>query len=161
MQQLIKNVQEWANERGLNKPEQAPVQILKVVSELGELCDAIAKKEKNGNADIIDGFGDVVVTLIVLCEMTGEQFLHYSANECSVMDDIGYLDFATYDISSMVKCIRYGDPLSEDIRTFMHLLKGWTKLHGLSIEQCLQAAYNEIKNRTGVLVNGTFIKDEK
>lgn len=27
-------------------------------------------------------------------------------------------------------------------------------------EECLQAAYNQIKNRTGVTVDGVFIKDE-
>lgn len=30
----------------------------------------------------------------------------------------------------------------------------------MSPEQCLQAAYNQIKDRTGNTVNGVFIKDE-
>ena len=29
----------------------------------------------------------------------------------------------------------------------------------LDIDDCIKGAYNEIKNRTGVLTNGTFIKD--
>ena len=30
----------------------------------------------------------------------------------------------------------------------------------MSPEQCLQAAYDQIKNRTGVTIDGVFIKDE-
>jgi phosphoribosyl-ATP pyrophosphohydrolase len=32
--------------------------------------------------------------------------------------------------------------------------------HGLSLQECWQAAYNEIKNRKGQTVNGTFIKNQ-
>jgi len=32
--------------------------------------------------------------------------------------------------------------------------------HGLDFQDCLQAAYDVIKNRTGEMVNGTFIKSE-
>jgi len=31
--------------------------------------------------------------------------------------------------------------------------------YGLELEDCLEYAYNEIKNRTGKTVSGTFIKD--
>lgn len=31
---------------------------------------------------------------------------------------------------------------------------------GLSVEECLEYAYNEIKNREGKMVNGVFVKDE-
>lgn len=32
--------------------------------------------------------------------------------------------------------------------------------HGLRIEECLSAAYDEIKNRHGQTIGGTFIKEE-
>ena len=31
---------------------------------------------------------------------------------------------------------------------------------GVHIETCISSAYNEIKNRTGKMVNGTFVKDK-
>ena len=31
---------------------------------------------------------------------------------------------------------------------------------GFDLDTCLECAYNEIKNRTGVTKNGTFLKDE-
>ena len=87
----------WANERGLLKPENKLMQMGKMVSEVGELCDAIIKDDKNGQ---IDGIGDVLVTLIILSNQLG------------------------YDI-----------------------------------EDCLEVAYTEIKNRKGKNINGTFIKE--
>ena len=87
----------WANERGLLNPENKFMQMGKMVSEVGELCDAIIKDDKNGQ---IDGIGDVLVTLIILANQLG------------------------YDI-----------------------------------EDCLEVAYNEIKNRKGETINGTFIKE--
>ena len=31
---------------------------------------------------------------------------------------------------------------------------------GVNIEECIEQAYQEIKNRKGKMVNGTFVKDE-
>ena len=31
--------------------------------------------------------------------------------------------------------------------------------HNMSLEECLQCAYEEIKGRTGKMINGTFVKD--
>jgi len=35
------------------------------------------------------------------------------------------------------------------------------KMWNLNIQQCLEHAYNEIKDRKGKMVNGMFVKDEK
>ena len=32
--------------------------------------------------------------------------------------------------------------------------------HGMTLERCLQYAYDEIKGRTGKTINGTFVKSE-
>lgn len=37
---------------------------------------------------------------------------------------------------------------------------GYCLQRGLDFEQCLEAAYNEIKDRTGKVVNGVYVKDE-
>lgn len=39
------------------------------------------------------------------------------------------------------------------------VLIGYCLQRGLTLEQCLESAYNEIKDRTGKLVNGVFVKD--
>lgn len=40
------------------------------------------------------------------------------------------------------------------------VLIGYCLQRGLTLEQCLKSAYNEIKGRTGKIVNGVFVKDE-
>jgi NTP pyrophosphatase (non-canonical NTP hydrolase) len=38
------------------------------------------------------------------------------------------------------------------------VLTNLAKLEGFDIENCVDSAYNEIANRTGVMHNGTFVK---
>ena len=35
------------------------------------------------------------------------------------------------------------------------------EMQGLNLVECLESAYNVISKRTGKMVNGTFVKDEK
>ncbi len=39
------------------------------------------------------------------------------------------------------------------------VLTNLAELHGVTIEECIQEAYNVISRRTGKMVNGTFVKD--
>lgn len=41
----------------------------------------------------------------------------------------------------------------------MVVLIGYCMQRGLKIDKCLEVAYHEIKNRTGKIVNGVFVKD--
>ncbi len=96
---LEKKVLEWSDEKGILANATPRDQLLKTMEELGELAGAIAKDNRNG---VIDGFGDVLVTLIIGAE-----------------------------------------------------------LQGLNMEDCLEYAYNEIKNRTGTIQDGIFVKDSE
>lgn len=63
-----REVLDWAEAKGLLEPENALKQFAKMVSEVGELGDAIIKDDK---PNIVDSIGDVLVTLIVLTEQLG------------------------------------------------------------------------------------------
>lgn len=56
----------WAEARGIIANSDAKSQLLKTMSELGELADAVIKRDE---ANIKDGFGDVLVTLIIAAEL--------------------------------------------------------------------------------------------
>lgn len=59
-------VAEWAKARQIIPNSNPPTQLLKTMSELGELADATIQ----GNmAKVIDGVGDVLVTLIIYCAL--------------------------------------------------------------------------------------------
>lgn len=51
----------WAEARGIIENSDSKTQLLKAVSEMGELADATIKRDRN---EIIDGLGDVLVCLI-------------------------------------------------------------------------------------------------
>jgi uncharacterized protein YabN with tetrapyrrole methylase and pyrophosphatase domain len=57
---------EWAHARGILQNSTPQAQLLKAVSEMGELADAI---NKDNTDDIKDGIGDVIVCLVNLCNI--------------------------------------------------------------------------------------------
>ncbi len=65
---LIVKVINWADKRALLKPENTKAQMLKVMEELGETASALNKGKQ---AEIIDGIGDTLVTLIILSAQLG------------------------------------------------------------------------------------------
>ena len=67
-EQLKEQVLQWAVNRNLLQISNHPVQFIKVVEELGELGSAILKSNRQAE---YDGFGDVLVTLIILAEQRG------------------------------------------------------------------------------------------
>jgi len=51
------------------------------------------------------------------------------------------------------------DEIIDGIGDCVVVLTNLAELHGIKIEQCIDIAYDEIKNRTGKMSNGTFKKD--
>ena len=51
------------------------------------------------------------------------------------------------------------EEVTDGIGDCVVVLTNLAELHGVSIEECIEAAYDEISNRTGKMVNGTFKKD--
>lgn len=68
MQELIHKVESWAADRQIIPNSTPPAQLMKTVSELGELADATLKSDRVG---IVDGIGDVLVTLIIYAALQG------------------------------------------------------------------------------------------
>ena len=96
LNELTDKIRIWAIERGLDEA-QPEKQMLKLVEEIGELAEGLAK----GNLDeVIDSIGDSYVVLTILAMQ---------------------LD--------------------------------------LNIEDCIDAAYEEIKDRKGAMKNGVFVKE--
>lgn len=60
------DVIEWARERGLLNKDNARNQLLKTFEEMGEVSRAVLKQDKLA---LIDGIGDVLVTLIIFAEI--------------------------------------------------------------------------------------------
>ena len=44
--------------------------------------------------------------------------------------------------------------------TSVNLIDGIAKKYNLELVECVDYAYNEIKNRTGKMIDGSFVKDK-
>lgn len=62
------NVLRWSEQRGIIQNSDSKTQLLKAFSEMGELADAINKRD---DAGIVDGLGDVLVCLINVAALEG------------------------------------------------------------------------------------------
>lgn len=64
--ELELSVVQWAEARKIIPNSTPQTQLMKTMSELGELADATIKNDRSG---IVDGVGDVLVTLIIYCAL--------------------------------------------------------------------------------------------
>ena len=115
IEQLQPLVIEWAKDKGILEKATPLTQIAKTQEELNETIESLFWQSKdfdtyvnskgafcNTKEEIKDGFGDILVTLIIGAEM-----------------------------------------------------------QGLTLDECLESAYNVIYKRTGRMVDGQFVKDGK
>ena len=56
----------WAEQKGIIPNSTPEIQLLKAMSEMGELADATIKKDR---AKIVDGAGDVIICMINYCAL--------------------------------------------------------------------------------------------
>lgn len=63
----------WSEARKIIPNSTAEIQLLKAVSEIGELCDATIKKDREV---MIDSVGDVMVCLINYCALQDIELVH-------------------------------------------------------------------------------------
>ena len=74
LNELAIKVSNWAIIREIDKKENAPKQMIKVMEEVGETAGALLKKNEH---EIKDGIGDILVTVIIFAQQLG-----YTPAEC-------------------------------------------------------------------------------
>lgn len=80
----------WGEARGIIQNSDAKTQLLKAFSEMGELADAITKRDRGA---IIDGLGDILVCLVMVAAIEDvdlKQCFKSAYNE--IKDRKGYLN---------------------------------------------------------------------
>ncbi|MCJ0969765.1 MazG-like family protein [Mammaliicoccus sciuri] len=98
MNNLIKRVEQWSIDKGLDKGNSF-TQYAKSSEEMGEVAAALCRNDID---ELRDGIGDVIVTLVILAQQ-----------------------------------------------------------NNMTLYECIEQAYGEIKDRTGVMsIDGSFIKSE-
>lgn len=104
-------IRDWAKAKGIYRNGDSKTQTLKLMEEVGELSQAILKRD---DAGVYDAVGDCVVVLTNVIELYEREKLR--------IDD-----------QPMIR---------------------------KTIEYCVDAAYEVIAQRSGKMIDGTFVKDE-
>ncbi len=160
IQELIKLIEQWAIDRGLDKNGTVEGQLIKTAEEVSELIIAISK---NNVKDIQDAIGDVFVTLVV-----GNLISEKKKNLENIMVDlyefrqVPYLDskfeaikLLMFDYSDLMAAKNYNSWLHAKVNTIIMV----AELYNLDFVECIEAAYEEISDRKGQVINGTFVKE--
>lgn len=168
IQELVPLIQEWAKEREIYEKLTPFDELLKTHEEVGELIKACYDNDKPA---IQDSIGDVMITMINYCYFIELDAIEYikQAVDLSVTGyyTISYVINAHNALGRLISLYMWneGKEISEPsgLRVFsiLHYLNGIAHLEGTTLEECLNLAYNEIKSRTGRIINRKFVKDEK
>ena len=167
---LFSLIRLWASDRNLIDGSTSDKQALKLISEFGEIGFAVAEgamAETEEQADkartaVVDGIGDTIVVLTIMAAQEGFNV------ECSIEEfkAESVLGYGFYQTASAIG--RLGDAIlkrnEQEIRAFtgyaIHHLAELADFFGVSLHECVSHAYNEIKDRKGVMYNGAFIKSD-
>ena len=167
IQELVSLIQKWAKERKIYEELTPFDELLKTHEEVGELIKACYDDDPIA---IQDAIGDVMVTLINLCHFVeenpamlinkypfkrneSEKSLHTALIINKFILELMW-SVSKYECSAKAE-VFFKIPL---IAQKLHII---ANIHNTTLEECLNIAYNEIKNRKGKIINGKFVKDEK
>lgn len=156
------DVRQWANNRGLIEGGSVMTQKVKLFEEFGELCRAVIK---NDVKELKDAIGDCIVVIInmyAISEVDVENWIKYNEQILDSYENKP-INIINSLISSMLE-LSYKDRTCngrhyiEDVLTTLAQL---TIHYDTNLVECLDLAYNEIKDRKGKMsAYGSFIKNE-
>lgn len=168
----IEKILDWAEERNLLTQGDVFMQLEKSREENSELTKAITKYEK-GNAqaydEIKDAIGDVYVTLVVASDIHGlpvyEIFKNVKFREYDSYHWQHYTNLLrVFDWELYLACV-YGNSTRyktlETLINYIDFLNSVAVEYNFTLVECIEYAYNQIKERTGKIIDGTFVKDVK
>lgn len=157
--ELIKLIEQWAIDRGLDENGTVEGQLIKTAEEVAELIIGISKDD----IDVIkDSVGDVFVTLVV-GNMLNKK---YDINICidkakeSRMWPKRKVDLIHFIIQQIKSLLVYERYMDFEISSIIECLMDICDWYELDFTDCVESAYKEIAGRKGKVINGTFWKSE-
>lgn len=144
---FVRKVRGWAEARNLIKGSTIRAQGLKGLSEVGELADNFAKGK-----DIKDDIGDCCVVAVISMLQEGSGKEKYPVD---VQDDLTALNAIASIAQEFTYCMthNYSADCVPDYAATLCQRKS------IDFIECLNTAWNDIKDRKGIMHNGVFIKE--
>lgn len=166
IQELVPLIHQWAKERKIYEELTPFDELLKTHEEVGELIKACYDNDKPA---IQDAIGDTMICLINYCYFAKIDFLevygqikYENSKNLNIYYALSVNDTISFFLRNVVD--RLYRPLKATIFSvvinILRDLQNITINEKTTLEECLNIAYNEIKNRTGEMINGKFVKDE-
>lgn len=152
MQQLIKNIEQWAEDRNLINGSTPQKQMLKLMEEFGELCGGIAR---NNPEMIKDAIGDCFVVLTILNKQIQNEADLLIGYETEGRSFDVFFRWITKNISDLIE-----DLNGYNIQSVVCDLKSIASHFNLNFQDCVQSAYDQIKDRKGEMRDGVWLKSE-
>ena len=155
----LENVKQWFIDRDLENGGRLDKQSLKLSEEFGELCAGYLKKNEQLTKDSIGDCAVVIVGLALLIKADVQEIFKTLEIDKEVMT---CFIFFSQNISEFQF---YQEFYVKDItRSYLKCTIGWLKslstALGYDFEECFELAYQEIKDRKGKWIDGTFVKEE-
>ena len=157
MQELIKKIEQWAIDRELDKKGTVEGQSIKTAEEIAELIKGISKD----NIDLIkDRIGDVFVTLVI-GNMLKNNYNLIEKNKrvkdpAYIGDKKGLIQLLASNVINIIESPYESRTITATLKN-LNIISNY---YSLDLKDCVESAYNEIANRKGKTINGTFVKDE-
>jgi NTP pyrophosphatase (non-canonical NTP hydrolase) len=84
---------------------------------------------------------------------------HYDRNLIEGSDDKSQFAKLIQEAGELSDNICKGNDVADDIGDMLVVLINIAERNGLTIEECLEKAWDDIKDRKGVMVDGVFVKE--
>ena len=164
MQELIQKIEQWAHDRNIINGSKPIDQAMKLFSEFGELADNVGK-----GRDCRDDVGDCLVVATIICAQRGFSILRVldiavEFEKSGIRSDAKLTEkeaitYAAVDLAKWVECGCILRSKRDYLLNFVEAIMFIANNSGNTLKDCLEIAYDDIKDRKGKMKNGVFIKE--
>lgn len=158
---LIKNIENWAEARNLIEGSTPKKQFIKLMEEFGELCSGVSKNK----IDVIkDSIGDCFVVLTILSAQRNRNEINISwvavkHHTKTTLKADAVLIFLLHDLTRISCELDRNTSLEVLFSNIVLDLAGVCDCFNLDLIDCVQAAWDDIKDRKGRMIDGVFVKE--
>ena len=154
MKELIQKIEQWANDRNIIKGSKPIDQAMKLFSEFGELADNVGK-----GRDCRDDIGDLFVVLTIMAKQTESEINILTLPSLENLSPKQYVVELGFALNNFVfACDTAGEEDGNLDIAVMSLCR-IAALQNTTLKECVQIAYDDIKDRKGLMHGGLFIKE--
>ena len=158
LKELNEKIIAWHHARNLIHGSSDKQQFKKLLEELMEMHDSIVLGDSP-----IDDIGDMYVVLCNLAERNGLTMKDCAeSSQFYILEERDFnasFDSIQADVMRLRESIVLNTSLKSDIGDVAIELTRFATVHNLNFEECVAHAWNDIKDRTGQMVDGIYVKD--